>query len=108
MPATAFVDGPGGTALVGFADGTLGVWEAATGRRLHAQRLHGAVRAIARAGGIVEAETDLGDGANLDLRALDMPYCDLVRAVWREDAVRWQDERGVVRAAIPGDHPCAR
>ena len=105
-PVTALADGPApGTMVVGFANGTLGVWDVASGMRLERMQLHGPVVHLAMDQGRLDAATDLGDQAAYDLAVFRADYCDLLREVWRQVPTRW--EEGAPRTRAPtDDHPC--
>jgi WD40 repeat protein len=107
-PVTAISAGPApGTMVAGFASGTLGVWDVASGMRLERMQLHGPVVHLAMDQGRLDAATDLGDQAAYDLSVFRSDYCDLLREVWRQVPTRW--EEGAPRTRAPaGDHPCAR
>ena len=107
-PVTALSPGPAPGAMVaGFANGTLGVWDVASGMRLERMQLHGPVLHLALDAGRLDAATDLGDQAAYDLGVFRADYCDLLRDVWRQVPTRW--EEGAPRTRAPAaDHPCGR
>jgi len=99
--------GPGGTLVIAFADGTLGIWDGHTGALLDRIKLHGAVSRLQLHGDTLAATTDVGDHAALDLGALEREYCDLLSEIWDQVPVAW--EGGSPEALDPpADHPCAR
>ena len=97
--------GPKGTLVAGFANGQLGIWSLDNGARLRRSRLHGAVRHIALAGGKLLAATELGDHLSLDLSTFDLAYCDLMRRVWKEVPVMWENGMPIKREPVKG-HRC--
>jgi WD40 repeat protein/tRNA A-37 threonylcarbamoyl transferase component Bud32 len=99
--------GPRGTLGAGFADGTVRLWDPATGKELGAARLHGPVRHLAVVGDTLHAATDLGQRLRWDLGLLGRDRCELVREIWRRVPVGWRAGR-VELAASPTSHPCAR
>lgn len=108
-PSTSVVrvtEGPGSTVVAGFADGTVGLWNASDGKSLYRAKLHGAVRHLLRKGSQIYALTDLGDPLTLDLGVLGMPYRDVVREVWDEVPIVWEDGFAVVKD-LPKHHPFA-
>ena len=108
VPASEVVrmlPGPKGTLVAGFANGQLGIWSLDNGARLRHSRLHGAVRHIALAGGKLLAATELGDHMALDLSTFRLAYCELLRQVWKEVPVLWENGLPVKRAAGKG-HAC--
>ena len=98
--------GPGGTLVLGFVDGTVGIWDGHTGALLDRFKLHGAVSHLRLRGDILAAATDVGDHAALDLGALEREYCDLLREVWDQVPVAWLDG-SPSPAPPPAVHPCA-
>ncbi len=101
------IAGPGDTLIIGFLDGTLGIWDGHTGALLDRLKLHGAVSHLRLAGSLLAAATDVGDHATVDLGALDREYCDLLNEVWERVPVTW-DEGSPRNADPPADHPCRR
>jgi WD40 repeat protein len=109
-PASAVVrmiEGPRDTLVAGYADGSVRVWDLASGKSLRQTLLHGAVVHLRRAGAKVHAATDLGRHEELDLGLLAAPYCEVMGALWADAPAVWSEGRAVVRAP-PADHPCAR
>ncbi len=107
-PVMALTAGPApGTAVAGFANGTLGVWDVASAMRLERMQLHGPVLHLAMDGGRLDAATDLGDQAAYDLEVFRDDYCALLREIWQQVPTRW--EEGAPRARTPPPrHPCAK
>jgi WD40 repeat protein len=99
--------GPSETLLVGYVDGTAGVWSLKHGRMLHQERLTGAVVDIVTSGGYAHVASELGDRRSFDLRTLEISYCDLLEKVWATVPYVWE-ENGPVRRARPSEHPCYR
>jgi len=101
---TVAVDGPSGIRVVGFDDGALGIWDVASGRRLHLERLHGALAELRWERATLDAATELGDRWRVDLGPLEAPHCDVLRDIWRDVAVTW--EGGVPVRRAPPSHRC--
>jgi WD40 repeat protein len=110
MPASAplhIVPGPARTLFVGFADGTVGMWDARDGRLLVHERLHGPVRHLRIMQDSLYAASELGSYLIWDLSVLQRDRCELLREVWREVPVLW-DEGTLSVQAPPADHVCKR
>jgi WD40 repeat protein len=107
-PVERMVAGPMNTLVVGFASGHLGLWDLTTGKRLHHARLHGPVvhLELVDRGARLYAATELGSHLVWRLGPLLKGYCELLREVWRDVPVVWEQGRPV-RRAPPRDHPCA-
>ncbi|MFH0900352.1 MAG: hypothetical protein V2A73_06965, partial [Pseudomonadota bacterium] len=99
--------GPMGTLIAGYASGMLGIWELKNGTILYRQKLHGPVRHLLLVGTKLYAATEVGDYTVLDLAVLEQPYCELVRRLWNDVPVVWENGLPVVRAP-PTHHRCAR
>ncbi len=106
-PVTAIAAGPAQTVIVGHADGSVGIWDTASGARLDGVDLHGPVTHLLLAGGHLIAATDIGDHEVMDLGVLTMDYCDLLRSVWDQVPVVWASGKAVPQPPDP-DHRCAR
>jgi WD40 repeat protein len=91
----------------GFASGSVGLWDLRAGSRLHLTRMHGPVRHLKHVGGTLFAASDLGQHLSLDLGALRIPYCKLLRQVWHRVPVIWDEGKPVERGP-PRDHRCQR
>ena len=109
IPASAVTKlarGPGGTILAGYANGTVGLWSVTNGAMLHQTRLHGAITHLAMSGDRLQVATNLGDHLALDLGVFKEPWCKLLRAVWREVPVVWDNGLPVRRTPL-ADHACS-
>ncbi|MEM6989869.1 MAG: protein kinase [Myxococcota bacterium] len=107
-PASAverIVASPQGVVAAGFANGEVGMWSVASGRRLAKGRLHGRVAHLAVDGAFLFAATDLGHVLRWDLDVLLDDYCTVLREVWDRVPVVWADGRVVVEPP-PRDHGC--
>ena len=104
-PVERLLAGEMETLAAGYADGTVGIWSLRTGRRLHQTRLHGPVVHLLRRGQRLHAATDLGHHLTWDLGLLRADYCAMLRQVWKQVPVMWEQGRAVLRAA-PGGHRC--
>jgi len=89
-PPTAIVWGPTGTIVVGFADGTVGLWDQLNGARLSHAKLHGQLIHLLLERNKLYAATDLGQHLVWDLHALYDDYCALLRTVWKQVGVVWE------------------
>ncbi|MBI5532042.1 MAG: serine/threonine protein kinase [Deltaproteobacteria bacterium] len=109
VPAYAverLIAGPPGTLVSGFSNGVLGVWDLRSGASLYRVQMHGPVTHVAFRDGKVFAATELGDHESFDLGVFYRDYCDLLREVWRDVPVVWEDGHPTLRAA-PAGHRCA-
>jgi WD40 repeat protein len=110
VPSSAVVrllGGPMGTVIIGFSDGTLGIWKLDNGSLMERMRLHGAVVHIALEEDRLYAATELGDVGAWDLGIFEDDYCELLMKVWGDVPVVW--ENGLpVRRDPPDDHRCRR
>jgi WD40 repeat protein len=95
---TLLAAGPSSTVLVGFADGSFGVWDS-EGHLLERVFLHGRVVELAHANGIVTAKSELGDQATIDLGILARDYCPLMSDLYKSLPFVWRD--GTVRVEAP-------
>lgn len=109
LPASAPISlaaGPRRTLAAGFGNGIVGLWSLEDGSLISRFRLHGPVRFLRVSGDHLQAVTELGDARGLDLSVLRLDECELLRHLWSQVPVVWQD--GVlVRAGPPEDHRCA-
>ncbi len=101
---THVVEGPSGTLALGFADGSFGVWDPGTGRALDRVLLHGHLASLTVKGGLVDAETELGDRGSLDLSILGVDYCALMSDLWRRTPFVWRS--GSIRVEAPTGGRC--
>jgi WD40 repeat protein/serine/threonine protein kinase len=106
-PVTRLAEGPLSTLAVGFADGTVGLWNLRNGKLLQRHRLHGEVRHLARLGHQLYAATDLADTARLDLTVFHQRDCDLMRRIWSRFGATW-DRGRATRRPPPGNHRCLK
>jgi serine/threonine protein kinase len=95
-----------GLAVAGYATGVVAIWDLETRRRLVWFQLNGAVVHLARGPGQLYLATDLGDHRVLDLSAIELAYCDLMRRIWRELPEAWSEEGRIV--GEPPEHRCRR
>jgi len=108
VPASAVTRvaaGPPGTVIVGFASGALGLWDTGNGGRLHAWELHGAVADAVWSEGHLLATTELGDPLDADLTIYQREHCGVLREVWTDVPLAWEDGHPVVRE-VPEGHAC--
>jgi WD40 repeat protein len=99
------VASPHDTVTVGFENGLVGVWDAHDGVRLVERRLHGPVVHLRLTRGSLLTATDVGDHLRWELSWLLRDHCDLLRQVWHDTPVVWQEGR-IAHAAPPAGHPC--
>ncbi len=106
-PPVAMLAGPQRTLVVGFRNGVVGIWSLEDGSQLYRFRLHGPARHLALRGGEqLQAVTELGDWRSLDLSLFGLDECQLLRHLWAEVPVEWQEGAPHHRAS-PSDHRCA-
>jgi WD40 repeat protein len=101
------IAGPPGTAIVGFIDGTVGLWRLSDGVLLGSHKLGGPIGELAYIDRRLYVVTERGETRVLDLSAFEVPYCDLLAEVQRQVPVVWE-AGAAVRAAPPAAHRCAR
>ncbi len=106
-PATARADGPRAMVALGFASGEVGLWDASSGLRVDALRVHGPVVALTLSDDRLHAVSELGDEVEVALAPLRASYCELLREVWARVPVMSQRARPV-RVAPPRGHRCFR
>jgi len=99
--------GPGGTLLAGYSTGEVGLWELQGGQRLELFQLHGPVLHLGVVDGRLHAQTELGDGREVDLRPYQRPWCELLRDVWLRAPSEWREGRSEA-APPPPAHACLR
>ncbi len=105
-PVVSLVPGPPGTLAVGFGNGVFGLWSLANGIRLEHRRIHGSVAHLVFSQGFLVAASELGQYATLDLSVFHLPYCELLRRVWRRVEIVWH--KGLPRRQAPDPlHRCA-
>ncbi|MFH2008014.1 MAG: protein kinase [bacterium] len=101
------IAGPKGTVVGGFANGVFGLWSLRNGALLYRHQLHGPVRHMVLQGPKLFVATELGQRVRLDLGPFHVPYCELLRQIWRAVPVSW--EKGVaVRRRPPAGHRCSQ
>jgi hypothetical protein len=99
--------GPRGLLAAGHANGTVLVWDLATGALLATEYLHGSALHLAFAADKLYAATDLEDHVALDVAIYGRDYCDLMAEVWRDQPGVWEGGKPV-RRDVPAAHRCAR
>lgn len=99
------IPGPHQTVVLGFQNGTIGIWSRVSGRRLESIRLHGSVQHLRRNKHTLIAATDLGESIVWDLSSYQLSHCELLRNVWKKVAVVWFNGR-VVAKPMPQSHRC--
>lgn len=104
-PVMVMKQGPKGAIVLGYANGTVATYGAKDGAELARTKLHGAVVSLVVDGPWVAAQTDLGDSGLLDVSAFTAEHCDIVRAVWKEVHIEW-NEGLPERRPLPEQHPC--
>jgi len=98
--------GPEQTLIVGFASGMVGIWDLEDGSRLLKADLHGKVTGMLLEDHQLFAATELGQFLVWDLEDFYSEPCELVRDVWANVPVVWENGRAVVREP-PADHECS-
>jgi WD40 repeat protein/serine/threonine protein kinase len=106
-PVVRMLAGPMGTVIIGYANGTVGIWNLRNGSLLEQLQLHGPAIHLHYQRGQLYAATELGASHVLDLTVYDESYCDLLRAVWREVPVVWSGGLPLLQPP-PRDHRCLR
>ncbi len=91
--ARTLTEGPAGTVAVGFADGSLGLWDGDSGTQLIGLRLHGPIQQTGVHGNRLHALSETGAYASLDLEFLERERCALLREVWDRVPVIWDGAR---------------
>ncbi|MFH0901564.1 MAG: hypothetical protein V2A73_13130, partial [Pseudomonadota bacterium] len=101
------VEGPRRTLVVGYTSGHLGIWSLETGKRLRHYKLHGPVvhLLVDDENRHLYAATELGDYRAIDLTALYQDYCELLRDIWNNVPVVWQEGMPALEAT-PASHRC--
>jgi WD40 repeat protein/serine/threonine protein kinase/energy-coupling factor transporter ATP-binding protein EcfA2 len=99
--------GPRETLAVGFAGGTVALWDTVSGARLGRRHLHGPVEHLLFHGDRLHALSRLGSALTWDLPALRRSRCALLRRIWRRVGVSWIGGRAS-RRGPPLGHPCLR
>ncbi len=102
---SSITEGPSGTLAAGYDNGFVGLWSQRDGALLASRQLHGRVSHLTLQDQRLVVATDLGAHLVWDLRAFQLPYCELLRAVWREVPVVWDAGHPVVRPP-PVGHRC--
>jgi WD40 repeat protein/serine/threonine protein kinase len=105
-PVVRLLEGPRGTLFAGFANGTVGLWSTLDGTILDKVELHGPIRHMVRKGTRLYVATELGDHTTIGLDEYLLGYCPLLRQVWSQVPVVWEDGQPRLRPA-PGGHRCA-
>ena len=105
QPVTRITAGPMQTLAAGFRDGTVGLWNRVSGKRLTHISLHGPVRFLRVFGQKLYAATELGDTASVDLSLLHQSRCHVLRQMWRRYRAIW-DRGRAIRRRPPRAHPC--
>jgi WD40 repeat protein len=96
-----------GLVLSGHVNGAVAGWQPGGNAPLKIAALLGPVIQIAHKGGKAVITSAAGDQRTVDLSALQRPYCDLMREVWRTSEEVWEG-RQAVRRPPPDAHRCRR
>ena len=99
------IEGPMGTLIAGFENGVVGIWDQNNGQRLAGYKLHGAISHLALYEQHLVAASELGQLSVEDLGVFHQDACSVLRDVWQQVGVAWDDGRLVVRQP-PEGHPC--
>lgn len=102
---TISIDIPG-VAIVGFANGQLGLWDLVSGTRFAADRVGGKMEYLVMVDDVLYAATDLGNIIQWDMKYFSQDYCDLLKEVWREVPVVWAAAEGLRAEVPPSSHIC--
>lgn len=106
-PVVRIIPGPQGTLIAGFANGVFGIWAATNGLLMNKWRLHGPVVHMFLRGSKLYAASELGQHRVVNLGMLTMPYCKLLRQVWKHVPAIWESGKPKERPRAK-DHRCAR
>lgn len=98
--------GPEGTVVVGFGDGTVGLWDTTRGDPIGHAKLHGPVMHLQMEADHLVAATSLGQSLDWDLSVFSRDYCSLMGDVWRAVPITWRHGTAV-RQGPPSSHACA-
>jgi WD40 repeat protein len=94
-----------GLMVVGYETGQVGIWRM-EGGLVHAEDLQGRVLHLGQRGHQVVVATEMGDHLLWDLELLGAARCDVLRSVWSDVGVVWED--GAPRRRPPPEgHPCS-
>lgn len=110
VPASEVVSillGPEGTIIAGYANGSLGMWDASDGTRLAMAQLHGPVSHLMLYDHALHAATELGRTTSWNLESFYQDRCAVLSEIWRLVPVVWQEGRAHLLAP-PESHACAR
>jgi len=105
-PVLRLAIGDRGVVAAGFANGLVGLWSVDDGRRLLEARLHGPIVHLLLGSDRLLAASELGGSLRWDLGVFAQSQCQLLREVWREVPVEWEEGQAVLRPP-PTNHPCA-
>jgi len=105
QPVTAILDGPESTLVVGYAEGTVRMWDLRSGADYFSTRIHGPVVHLARQDDLLYAVSQVGDHRVLDLSPFEQSYCEVLNQIWQVVPGAWVDERVVEHPPDPG-HAC--
>jgi hypothetical protein len=101
-PVVSLVPGPPGTLVAGFGNGVFGLWSLANGIGLEHRRMHGSVVHLVFSKEFLVAASELGQHETLDLSVFHLPYCELLRSVWRRVEIVWH--KGLPQRQRPDPH----
>lgn len=99
-------EGPQGTLLAGFANGSFGLWRIDNGAMLLGGKLHEPAVHLLWHGDKIHVASSLGQVQTVDVAAFHRGYCDLLRDVWNAVPVSWEGGLARLRAP-PTDHACS-
>ncbi|MBN2358897.1 MAG: protein kinase [Deltaproteobacteria bacterium] len=102
----ALASGPAGLLVGGFANGALVLWDLRTGRQIERYDFMAAVGQVAIDGQRCIAISEAGELLLLDLAPLVAGECELLREVWQQVPIVWDD--GPRIAAPLASHRCQR
>lgn len=88
--------GPLDTMVIGYTDGSVGVWSSSTGARLLYAKVHGPAATIVDDGAQQIIISDLGDTATLDFSGFRLSWCALTNAVRQTTLLAWDQGRPVL------------
>jgi len=99
------IEGPMGTVIAGYDNGTVGLWSGQNGKRLSGMKLAGPIAHLSLQGERLGVVSELGEVEVMDLSVFGKDRCELLRAAWSEVPVVWVNGMPLERPA-PAGHEC--
>lgn len=105
VPVVKMIEGPMGTLIAGYTNGTIGMWSLENGASLLQIKLHGPAIHLLYKNNKLYCATELGDYQVVDLSVFQLNYCELLKKVWQQVPIIWEKGLPIARQP-PRDHPC--